>query len=337
LGQEPGKEKNMKRFELNVDDKKTLVNRLGELTGVKPRYTYMPRCAYECGSYTVEKNGDLLAENGADDSILQTLLDEGLVTGSLEAEDAGAADTEPAEETNEETMEEGAEETSEAAETDEVMSAETTESTDDTDTPDSLTISLPMARHSVDSLRRLINLIYSRGPLLTKSTGGAFGCDRELITALDEAGVVKMEDLISMVAEHGGLTGLTFDDGKVNFTGFPMTDDPDRSKAFMQLASLMNKHAIEMKRIQAKEVNDENEKYAFRIWLLRIGMNSDEYKTTRKVLMQNLSGHTAFRTKAEEEKWKARQQAKRDELRAAKAAAQAETADENAEPAAAEA
>jgi len=345
LGQDPGKEKNMKRFTLNVEDKKTLVNRLGELTGMKPRYTYMPRCAYECGPYTVEKNGDLLADDGADDGILQTLMDEGLVTGSLEAEEPEAAETEPAEdatedaseETMQENVEDDAEETAEPLETDETVSTETTEPTEDANTPDSLTISLPMARHSVDSLRRLINLIYSRGPLLSKSTGGAFGCDRELITALDEAGIVKMEELISMVAEHGGLTGLTFEDGKVNFTGFPMTDDPDRSKAFMQLASLMNKHAIEMKWIQAKEVNDENEKYAFRIWLLRLGMNSDEYKTTRKVLMQNLSGHTAFRTKAEEEKWKARQQAKRDELRAAKAAAQAETADENAEPAAAEA
>lgn len=324
----------MKRFALNVEDKKTLVNRLGELTGEKPRYTYMPRCAYECGPYTVEKNGDLLAEDGADDSLLQTLLDEGLVTGSLEAEEAEAAETEPAEDTSEESMQENMED---AAEENAEESAETTEPAEDANKPDSLTISLPMAHHSVDSLRRLINLIYSRGPLLTKSTGGAFGCDRELVTALDEAGIVKMEELISMVTEHGGLTGLTFEDGKVNFTGFPMTDDPDRSKAFMQLASLMNKHAIEMKWIQAKEVNDENEKYAFRIWLLRIGMNSDEYKTTRKVLMQNLSGHTAFRTKAEEEKWKARQQAKRDELRAAKAAAQAETADENAEPAAAEA
>ena len=332
----------MKRFELNVEDKKTLVNRLGELTGMKPRYTYMPRCAYECGPYTVEKNGDLLADDGADDTILQTLLDEGLVTGSLEAEEAETepevVETEPAEDTSEETMQENMEdgseetaETNEPAEAEEMVSTETMESTDDADAPDSLTISLPMAHHSVDSLRRLINLIYSRGPLLTKSTGGAFGCDRELITALDAAGFVKMEELISMVAAHGGLTGLTFEDGKVNFTGFPMTEDPDRSKAFMQLVSLMNKHAIEMKRIQAKEVNDENEKYAFRIWLLRLGMNSDEYKMTRKVLMQNLSGHTAFRTKAEEEKWKARQQAKRDELRAAKAAAQAETADENAE------
>ena len=324
MGQDPGKEKNMKRFALNVEDKKTLVNRLGELTGEKPRYTYMPRCAYECGPYTVEKNGDLVAEDGADNGILQTLLDEGLVTGSLEAEEAEVAETEPAEDTSEETMQENMED-DEPIKTDETVSDETTEPTEDADAPDSLTISLPMAHHSVDSLRRLINLIYSRGPLLSKSTDGAFGCNKELLTALDEAGIVKMEELISMVGEHGGLTGLTFDDGKVNFTGFPMTDDPDRSKAFMQLASLMNKHAIEMKRIQAKEVNDENEKYAFRIWLLRLGMNSDEYKTTRKVLMQNLSGHTAFRTKAEEEKWKARQQAKRDELRAAKAAAQAVT------------
>ena len=335
----------MKRFELNVEDKKALVNRLCELTGMKPRYTYMPRCAYECGPYTVEKNGDLVSEDGADNSILQTLLDEVLVTGSLEEEKTMTveASSEPAEGTSEETMQENVEddEPTETDETSEIAEAESTESSEptDADTPDSLTISLPMARHSVDSLRRLINLVYSRGPLLTKSTGGVFGCDRELLTALDEAGIVKMEELISMVAEHGGLTGLTFDGGKVNFTGFPMTDDPDRSKAFMQLASLMNKHAIEMKRIQAKEVNDENEKYAFRIWLLRIGMNSDEYKTTRKVLMQNLSGHTAFRTKAEEEKWKARQQAKRDELRVAKAAAQAKAkaAEENGEEEAQEA
>lgn len=317
-GQDPGKEKNMMNFTLNTADKKDLVKRLEELTGVKPRYTYMPRCAYECGPYTVERNGDLTIEGDADVSILQTLLDEGLITGSIEQ-----TTEETIEETMQETMEEETTEAEEETATEEAEEAtepaEATEPTEEPEESDSLTISLPMARHSIDSLRRLVNLIYSRGPLLSKSTGGTFGADKELLTALDEAGIVKMEDFISMVTEHGGLTGLTFEEGKINFTGFPMTEDPERTKAFMQLASLVNRHAIEMKRIQAKEVNDENEKYAFRIWLLRIGMNSDEYKTTRKVLMENLSGHTAFRTKAEEEKWKARQKAKRDELKAAKA------------------
>ena len=308
----------MTNFKLNTTDKKILVNRLGELTGIKPRYTYMPRCAYKCGTYAVERSGDLTVEDGADMSIAQTLLDEGLITGeTLEANadtGEGAEETADAVETEEEPADE-AEGTDEDAE-------DTGEETMEGDEPSGIAISLPMASHSVDSLRRLVNLIYSRGPLLTKSTGGAFGCEKELLTALDEAGIVKMEDFIHMVTEHGGLTGLTFDDGKVNFTGFPMTEDPDKVKAFTDLASLMNRHAITMKRIQAKEVNDENEKYAMRIWLLRVGMNTDEYKTTRKVLMENLSGHTAFRTKAEEEKWKARQKAKRDELKAAKAAAQ---------------
>ena len=61
----------------------------------------------------------------------------------------------------------------------------------------------------------------------------------------------------------------------------------------------------------------------FGIWLLRIGMNGDEFKTSRKILMENLSGHTAFRTKEEEARWKARQKEKREGLRAEKAASQA--------------
>lgn len=310
----------MTNFKLNTTDKKILVNRLGELTGIKPRYTYMPRCAYKCGAYVVERSGDLTVEDGADMSIAQTLLDEGLITGeTLEAN----ADTEEALEETADAVETEEEPADEAERTDE-DAEDTGEETMEGDEPSGITISLPMASHSVDSLRRLVNLVYSRGPLLTKSTGGAFGCEKELLTALDEAGIVKMEDFIHMVTEHGGLTGLTFDDGKVNFTGFPMTEDPDKVKAFTDLASLMNRHAITMKRIQAKEVNDENEKYAMRIWLLRVGMNTDEYKNTRKVLMENLTGHTAFRTKAKEEKWKERQKAKRDELKAAKAAAQAE-------------
>lgn len=294
----PERKKNMMRFGLNVEDKKTLVKRVGELTGHTPRYTYVPRCSYEIGVYTVERNGDLVVEEREmDETLIQTLLSEGLVTEGSQEEDcvertmATEAETEPA------------------------RTAEL----------DGLTISLPMTRHTADSLRRLVNLIYSRGPLLSKATGGHFGADKDLITALDDAGAVITTDaFIALVDGHGGLTGLSFADGKVSFTGFPLTDDPARNTAFQQIACLINKHALEQKRIQAKVVNDDNEKYAFRIWLLRIGMNGDEYKASRKILMENLSGHTAFRTQDEENRWKARQKEKRDELRAAKAAAQAE-------------
>ena len=57
-----------------------------------------------------------------------------------------------------------------------------------------------------------------------------------------------------------------------------------------------------------------------KVWLTRLGMNGPEFKTNRKVLMENLTGHSAFRTPAEEAKWKARQAEKREALKAAKAA-----------------
>ena len=84
----------------------------------------------------------------------------------------------------------------------------------------------------------------------------------------------------------------------------------------------MNQQAISQKRIQAKDVNDENEKYALRTWLLRLGMNGPDFKETRKILMENLSGHAAFRTDEEAQKFLAREKAKRDALKAAKLAAQ---------------
>ncbi|MDH7567954.1 MAG: virulence associated protein, partial [Clostridiales bacterium] len=40
----------------------------------------------------------------------------------------------------------------------------------------------------------------------------------------------------------------------------------------------------------------ENEKYIFRVWLLRLGFIGDEYKEARKLLLDRLEGNAAFRT-----------------------------------------
>jgi hypothetical protein len=111
------------------------------------------------------------------------------------------------------------------------------------------------------------------------------------------------------------IVGLEFTETKVCFTGFPQTSNPDEIKAFTQLASMMNQSALAQKRILAKEVKEENEKYAFRIWLIRLGMNGDQYKTSRKVLLRNLSGHAAFRTQDQLEAAKAKhkEEGKQDE------------------------
>ena len=59
----------------------------------------------------------------------------------------------------------------------------------------------------------------------------------------------------------------------------------------------------------------ESEKYAFRCFLLRLGYIGEEHKAERKILLSRLSGHSAFRNQAEEDKFRANQKARRDEAR----------------------
>ncbi len=53
--------------------------------------------------------------------------------------------------------------------------------------------------------------------------------------------------------------------------------------------------ARRQKRVVATLLETDNDKYAFRCFLLRLGFISDEYKIARKVLLKNLSGNSAFR------------------------------------------
>src|SRR5574344_1944951 len=52
--------------------------------------------------------------------------------------------------------------------------------------------------------------------------------------------------------------------------------------------------SVKQKRITAKEKEADNEKYAFRCFLLRLGFIGDEFKVARKILLKNLSGSSAF-------------------------------------------
>ena len=63
----------------------------------------------------------------------------------------------------------------------------------------------------------------------------------------------------------------------------------------MVLIAALCQTAKTLTRVTAKEHAVPNEKYAFRCFLLRLGMVGPEYKKTRKILLRNLSGNSAFR------------------------------------------
>lgn len=284
-------------FKMRNGNRKELAKRVSEITGIQSRYMGVPSCAYQIGRYTVTKDGNLTVDDiAADPELIEQLISEELI----EAETAG-------ETVDEETLEQ----------------PEQTEP----DEPAALHISVPMDKHSGTSLRNLLNLIYSRGRLISKAAQAEFSVEEGLIEKLkDDSCTASVESLMRTVADYEdqngrSISGLTMTPDEITFTGFALKD-ADHADAYTKLISKMNEQALTQKRIQAKTVDDSNEKYSFYTWMTRIGMKGGEYKRARKILIENLDGHCAFKTQEDADKFSAKMKAKRDAEKAAKIAAE---------------
>lgn len=131
-----------------------------------------------------------------------------------------------------------------------------------------LCISFPKSMYEKHTLENLKNLVESKGALMKKA--------------------FRTESL-----------EIVEDDEKVSFPWFELIDS-DHFNAYTQFITAITKMAKEQKRILGREREVENEKYAFRCFLLRLGFIGDEYKLTRKILLENLEGSAAFKMKKEE-------------------------------------
>ena len=299
------------RIHYNVtgERRKALVKIIAETTGAQAKYMRTPTYAYEIDYFTVTREGTLEFSDSSDSEEVEAVL-EALSAAGFE----GIGETTEAPEQAQEKPTEADTEPQEDERTDE--SRDTIE----------LTVTLPMARHTGLTLRTLIHLIYTRAGLLNKALGTAFQIDEGLIKALqDDACVLTLDRFFETVEayenQHGkAANGLVIESDKLTFSTLPETDDPEVLRTFTTLCAMMNKQAIAQQRIQAKVVSAENEKYAMRIWLLRLGMNGPEYKDERRILMKNLSGHCAFRTDEDKARWQQKQNEKRDALKAMKQA-----------------
>ena len=279
-------------YNVSGDQRKALVQIISQTVGATAEYKFMPTCAYEIDCFTVTKDGTLECSDDANPEVIEAVMKALEAAGFKGVEEEQEANTEP----------------QESEEKDSVA----------------LTVTLPMAKHTGTSLRNLINLIYTRAGLLNKALGTAFRVDDGLVNVLqNDACVLTLDCLFKTVEDyenhHGkAANGLCVEPEKLTFSTLPETDDPAIMRTFTTLCAMMNKQAIAQQRIRAKAVATDNEKYAMRVWLLRLGMNGPEYKEERRILMQNLSGHCAFRTEDDKARWQQKQNEKRDALRAAK-------------------
>jgi len=84
---------------------------------------------------------------------------------------------------------------------------------------------------------------------------------------------------------------------RLDFAWFPKESTPEELNAYMHFITALCDMAKRQKRIMAKAGTVENEKYAFRCFLLRLGFIGEEYRDDRKILLKNLSGSAAFKNR----------------------------------------
>ena len=129
---------------------------------------------------------------------------------------------------------------------------------------DKLIISLPRSSFTETALKNLDAFLASKGHLIQK----AFNIEKATYTLTEET--IKFAWFHGKIAE-------------------------DTVRAYTDFISKLCEMAQKQKRAVAKEKAVENEKYAFRCFLLRLGMIGAAYKTSRKILLQNLTGSSAFK------------------------------------------
>ena len=131
------------------------------------------------------------------------------------------------------------------------------------DEPEALTISMPRDFFTEQSMNNLLQLIANKETLLKHA--------------------LNTESLAVNECEE-----------TVEFPWFTVEKDGD-GDAYAKFITMFCEFAKNLKRVVNKPDTSDNEKYAFRCFLLRLGMIGADYKAARKVLLRNLTGSSAFR------------------------------------------
>lgn len=176
------------------------------------------------------------------------------------------------------------------------------------------------SNHNRQSLKNLLSIMYSKEDLLFKAlkTDPARvnrWCQRvrepmlqrarrlsnEPTTDLTQLENIWYEGCIS-AHEHYNWTRYyalnlhsVFYRGTIEWRCFNSTLHAGRAKAYVNLCLAMSAQAISQRSTVMRKTVSDNELFTFRVWLVRMGLNGDEFKNTRDHLLANLEGDRAWR------------------------------------------
>ena len=257
------------KYNITGNQRKALVASMRSILNDLPKYQGAPSFAYTIGAYTIDKNGTVTCPDDHDATEVRNLVSE-LATdgfiGEMEPTQATDAPTETTP-TTPATTELIAAEDGVQPEVTETASAA---SEDTLIRADRLSIGLPRDGLTDAGMNNLRLLIASKAGLLQRAIG----------------------------SEH---LPIEMDEHKIFFDWFPAPTSSDELDAYTKLVTALVNMAKTQKRVTALERPVENERYAFRCFLLRLGFIGDEFKVARKILLRNLTGNGAFKAARETE------------------------------------
>lgn len=188
-------------------------------------------------------------------------------------------------------------------------------------------IHLDGSNHTVQSIKNFIQIIASKNDLLYKALqieeGRMRYCkkmDERLVNNIKKKRPRTMQQIkdiwynernagyhahyhesrYHLLNLHSFFTG----NHTIELRGFNSTLHAGKIKAYILLALAMNNQALTQRKASNKKVQAENEKFAMRVYLNRIGFIGPEYKNYREHLYKHLDGSAAWRYGYDNPKYK---------------------------------
>lgn len=179
-------------------------------------------------------------------------------------------------------------------------------------------IHVDASRYTPQTLRNMVNIIASKEDILYRALqidpARLYYCKKvnekliETINKKKPKTIEQLKDLwyaedpnsnrnkhYNSTRYHGLNLHATFTKGTVEFRLFNSTTHAGEIKAYIQFCLAVSHQALTQKSASPRRTVTDNEKYAFRCWMLRLGLIGDEFKTCRLHFLKHLEGNSAWR------------------------------------------
>lgn len=157
-------------------------------------------------------------------------------------------------------------------------------------------VTISTKEHNGMTLRNLVNILAGKERLISKAMGtGHPFIAPEMVEAINAVRLKTIEDFLEAAGTEVS-PGLVVTQDAITLRWFAATLNPEIIAAYVQFAFAVNAIALTQKYATPHAKETANEKYTFRVWLLRLGFIGDEYSASRKLFLGRLDGNGSFRT-----------------------------------------